>query len=465
MSRVVLWGLVLLFIPTPLYANMSIIPGHALGLGWVVPFLGMLLSLAILPLVSIRFWEAHYGKVAYMWALITAVSLSVAFGWSLMHQAVIGMLLHHYLPFIIMMGTLYTIAGGIHITVRSPATPFMNTCFLAVGTLLAGWVGTTGAAMLLVRPFLKMNEQRKHQAYHMIFFIFLVSNVGGALTPLGDPPLFLGFLNGVGFLWTIQSLALPMLYIAVPILLIFYGVDRFVMREVEHVDIENAMPLIKVKGKTNSLLFLGVMGLVTLSGVWKSEYHLNVVGTSLELQNMVRDGGLILISLFSYHFTASSIRQINHFSWGPFQEVVKLFFGIFMTVLPVAAILDAGEHGGLAPLISLVTANGQPENGMYFWFSGILSSCLDNAPTYLVFFHMAGGDAPTLMTTLSSTLIAISLGSVFMGAMTYIGNAPNFMVKTVAESYGVKMPSFFGYMIWSCAVLLPLFAVLSWGMF
>lgn len=446
-------------------SSMSIIPGHTLGLAWVVPFIGMLVSLALLPLVSLRFWEAHYGKVAGLWALITALSLTVVFGGQLTHQAVMGMLLHHYLPFIIMMGTLYTIAGGIQITVRSPATPFMNTCFLAVGTLLAGWVGTTGAAMLLVRPFLKMNETRKHQAYHMIFFIFLVANIGGALTPLGDPPLFLGFLNGVSFGWTIQSLALPMVCMALPVLLIFYGVDRFFMREVEHVDIENAMPLVTVKGKANAFLFLCVMGLVVLSGIWKPCGTLEVLGTVLELQNVLRDGGLIFISLISYLFTAKNIRQVNHFSWTPFLEVVKLFFGIFMTVLPVAAILDAGLKGGLAPLISLVSSHGQPENGMYFWLSGILSSCLDNAPTYLVFFHMAGGDAETLMSSLSSTLVAISLGSVFMGAMTYIGNAPNFMVKTVAESYKVKMPSFFGYMLWSCAVLLPLFVLLSWKLF
>ncbi len=399
------------------------------------------------------------------WAMITVLSLSTEFGWSLTHQAILGMLLHHYLPFIIMMSTLYTIASGIQISVRSPATPFMNTCFLAVGTLLAGWVGTTGAAMLLVRPFLKMNATRKHQAYHMIFFIFMVGNVGGALTPLGDPPLFLGFLNGVDFLWTMQSLALPMLCTAAAILLIFYGVDRFVMREVEKISPLRSTPLVTMKGGDNALLFLGVMGLVILSGVWEPEITFTISGTSLDLQNLVRDGGLILLSFISYHFTAPHIRQVNHFSWEPLQEVVKLFFGIFMTVLPVTAILDAGKNGALSSLIALVSANGQPQNSMYFWLSGTLSSFLDNAPTYLVFFHMAGGDANILMSTLSQTLVAISLGSVFMGAMTYIGNAPNFMVKTVAESYGVKMPSFFGYMAWSLAVLLPLFVLLSWGMF
>lgn len=464
MSRGLLLGL-LLILPTSLCASFGSLPGHSLGIGWSLPFVGMLLSLAILPLIFTRFWEAHYGKVAYGWSCIVAFSLWCEFGWDLTHQAIFGMLLHHYLPFIIMMGTLYTIASGIQITMRSPATPLINTCFLGVGTFLAGWIGTTGAAMLLVRPFLKMNEQRNHPAYHMIFFIFLVGNIGGGLTPLGDPPLFLGFLNGVEFLWTVKFLSLPMLCIAAPLLLIFYGVDRFFMRNVEHVAIENVMPLISVKGKENAALFAGVIGLVILSGLWKPACTLNIFGTSLELQNMVRDGGLILISLISYHLTAAGIRKVNHFSWEPYKEAVRLFFGIFMTVLPVAAILDAGKSGTLSPLISLVTANGQPENGMYFWLSGILSSFLDNAPTYLVFFHMAGGEAEILMSTLSQTLVAISLGSVFMGAMTYIGNAPNFMVKTVAESYGVKMPSFFGYMLWSCTFLLPLFFLLSWVMF
>lgn len=456
--------LCLCLFPTQLLASGGGIPGEALSLWWALPFIGMLGCLALMPLFAIHFWEAHYGKVALGWSLITVFALLIAFGLPLAIGAILSTFFHHYLPFIIVIGALYTIAGGIRIELETSATPALNTTLLALGTFLAGWIGTTGASMILIRPLLHINRHRKHRVHHMIFFIFLVANIGGALTPLGDPPLFIGFLEGVSFLWTLENLVLELLIVALSLLLLFYGIDVFLVKR-EGISFQKVRRKVFFKGGLNGLLFLGVIGLVLLSGLWKPHVQIEGGGVVLELQNVVRDGGLILLALISWIFTPKTIHYANHFSWEPLKEVAKLFFGIFMTAIPVLAILDAGLSGALAPLISLVEVNGVPQNAMYFWLTGGLSALLDNAPTYLVFFHMAGGDASSLMTTFTRTLEAISLGAVFMGALTYIGNAPNFMVKSIAESQKVPMPSFFGYMAWSFLILMPLFLFLSWWRF
>lgn len=450
--------------PTSLLAGGGVLPGAHLSLGWALPFGGMLLSLALFPLFAFHFWENHYGKVAFGWACLTILGLSLAFGGSPAKISILTTFFHHYLPFVIMIGALYTIAGGIQVRVSASATPLMNTAFLAFGTFLSGWIGTTGASMLLIRPLLHMNGHRKNRVHHMIFFIFLIANIGGALTPLGDPPLFLGFLQGVSFFWSLQFLSLGMLMIILPLLVIFYGLDCFFVKK-EGLSLRTFWPTIDVQGAFNGVLFLSVVAIVLISGLWKSAVQISFLGISLELQNVLRDAGLVLLAILSYGLTPSSIHESNHFSWAPLKEVVKLFFGIFITVIPVVAMLDAGRFGAFAPLISRVTGEGDFQNSMIFWLSGGLSAFLDNAPTYLVFFHMAGGDASVLMTSLSDTLVALSLGAVFMGAMTYIGNAPNFMVKTIAEAHQVSMPSFFGYMAWSAVILLPLFYLLAWVRF
>jgi Na+/H+ antiporter NhaD/arsenite permease-like protein len=444
---------------TPAQAS-SILPGKSLSLWWGIPFAGMLLSLAVLPLFALHFWEKHYGKVALGWSFLIILSLVGAFGGQLAGQEIAATLLHHYLPFVIMIGSLYTISGGIKIDVEAHATPLVNTTLLAVGTGLAGWIGTTGASMLLIRPLLHINRNRKSQVHQIIFFIFLVANIGGALTPLGDPPLFIGFLNGVSFFWPLQNLTFEMVLMAVPLLGFFYLFDTYHTKK-EGLTFHKSRPKVRIQGKGNGILFLGVISLVLMSGVWKPMVSFDVGGLHLELQNMMRDMGLIFLGILSYFLTSKEIHRANHFSWEPLQEVAKLFFGIFVTVIPVITILDAGLEGALAPLVSLVTVQGQPQNGTYFWLSGGLSSILDNAPTYLVFFHMAGGNAEQLMTTSVKTLEAISLGSVFMGAMTYIGNAPNFMIKAIAGGRNIPMPSFFGYLLWSGGILLPLFILLS----
>lgn len=456
--------LIISILSSSVFASGGTLPGSAMSFWWALPFAGMLASLAFLPLVAIHFWEAHYGKIAFVWAFIALIFLIAAYGFSVAGPEILGTFFHHYLPFIILLGALYTISGGIYIEVQSHSTPLVNTLLMALGTALAGWIGTTGASMLLIRPFLHINRNRQHRVHHMVFFIFLVANVGGALTPLGDPPLFLGFLNGVSFFWPLQYLTPGLLGLALPLLLIFYVTDYFYVRKENHT-FYHTYPTVRIKGGLNGFLFLGVIGAVLLSGLWKSGVKVFFGGISLDLQNMVRDGGLVSLALLSWILTPRTVHQANHFSWGPFKEIIKLFFGIFMTVIPVVAILNAGQLGAFAPLISLVSHDGVPQNAMYFWLSGGLSSFLDNAPTYLVFFHMAGGDAPVLMTSLARTLEAISLGSVFMGAMTYIGNAPNFMVKAIAESHKIYMPSFFGYMVWSIGILLPLLMFLSWWRF
>jgi Na+/H+ antiporter NhaD/arsenite permease-like protein len=318
--------------------------------------------------------------------------------------------------------------------------------------------------MLLIRPLIRANDNRRHVVHVMVFFIFIVSNAGGSLTPLGDPPLFLGFLKGVDFFWTVKHIFPETLFLVGSLLLIFFVMDSYWYRKegVLPRDPTPDTPKFGVDGAINLLPLAAVVVLVLMSGTWKPGISFNVFGTEVELQQIVRDGLLIVVTLVSLAITPRSVREDNQFSWAPMQEVAKLFIGIFLTMIPVLAMLKAGEAGAFAAVTRAVTGpDGQPLPWAYFWFSGALSSFLDNAPTYLVFFNLAGGDPQVLMTTLATTLAAISAGSVFMGANTYIGNAPNFMVKAIAEDRGVKMPSFFGYMLWSCGILIPLFIVMT----
>ncbi|NBO77633.1 MAG: sodium:proton antiporter, partial [Betaproteobacteria bacterium] len=325
-------------------------------------------------------------------------------------------------------------------------------------------MGTTGASMLLIHPLIRANDNRQHVAHVVVFFIFIVSNAGGSLTPLGDPPLFLGFLNGVDFFWTVTTLLPETLFLVGSLLAIFYVVDSWYYRR------EGVLPAdptpdderFGLEGAINFLPLLAVVGLVLMSGTWKPGISFSVWGTEVALQQLVRDVLLVAVVFWSLKITPAGVRAKNQFSWAPMQEVAKLFIGIFLTMIPVLAMLRVGEAGAFAAVARAVTGpDGQPLPWAYFWFSGALSSFLDNAPTYLVFFNLAGGDPAVLMTTLSATLAAVSAGSVFMGANTYIGNAPNFMVKAIAEDRGIRMPSFFGYMLWSGAVLIPLFVIIT----
>jgi len=299
----------------------------------------------------------------------------------------------------------------------------------------------------------------------VVFFIFLVANIGGALTPLGDPPLFLGFLKGVDFFWVTHALLWPTLTASALLLLLFYLIDRHYWRREDETALPGQDPTpdrrIEVQGWINVPLLAATVGMVLLSGLWRSGLSIEVYGTALALQDVVRDAGLLAIALLSWRLTPRQVRRANQFSFAPMAEVAKLFAGIFLTIIPAVAMLRAGNEGVMAPLLTLMNGpDGTPRDAVYFLVTGALSSFLDNAPTYLVFFNLAGGD-PTLLTgRLASTLAAISAGAVFMGANTYIGNAPNFMVKSIAESRGVRMPSFFGYLGWSTLVLTPIYLVL-----
>jgi Na+/H+ antiporter NhaD/arsenite permease-like protein len=463
-ARFIAGGLGLL----PLLCSAAEMDGASLSIWWGVPFAGLLLSIAIWPLVAPHFWHRHFGKITLAWALAFLLPCAVVFGIEAAAHGAVHAFVAEYIPFIALLTALFTVAGGICIRGNLRGTPAVNTGLLAIGATLASLMGTTGAAMLMIRPLIRANDNRKHVIHIIVFFIFLVANVGGSLTPLGDPPLFLGFLQGIDFFWTMKHIFRETLFLCGALLVIFYALEWHYFHQREEKLLFDPTPetSIYIEGKRNVFLLAVIIGLVLMSGLWKPGISFRIFGTEVELQNAVRDGLLLAVILISLWITPPSAHEGNHFSWAPIQEVAKLFAGIFVTITPVIAILRAGSEGAFAGVIHAVTnSSGQPIDAMYFWATGILSSFLDNAPTYLVFFNTAGGDAHMLMTTLASTLAAISCGAVFMGAVSYIGNAPNMMVKAIAEERGIRMPSFFGYMLWSCAVLGPLFFLMTFIFF
>lgn len=450
----------------PFTANAAL-PGSELSLWWALPFAGILLCIALGPLLFAHFWHRNYGKVAVMWAILAAVPLFMFYGTQTSVEALAHALIGDYIPFIIFVGSLYIVAGGIHLKGSFVGKPWLNTAFLFSGAILANLMGTTGAAMLLIRPLLNANRRRHYQMHTYIFFIFIVANIAGSLTPLGDPPLFLGFLRGVTFFWTAQHLW-EVTGLAVGLLLIIYFIlDTWLYKRELKDNEELHKPVQYVpfgfEGSINFVLLACIIGAVLLSGFWKTGIEYHFLGLHLALESLVRDGIFVIAAILSLLLTKKAYREANQFSWEPILEVAKLFFGIFVTIVPVLEMLRAGSHGAFAPVVALVSgSNGEPVNAAYFWLTGMLSSFLDNAPTYLAFFNLAGGDPVYLMTQGAHTLMAISMGAVFMGALTYIGNAPNFMVLSIVQNRGVKMPSFFGYMVWSYGILAPIFLTLTW---
>lgn len=446
-------------------ANAASLDGASLSIWWAVPFAGILLSIALGPLLAPHFWHAHFGKVSVVWALACAVPLCAIMGVSTGLDATIHILLADYVPFIIFVGALFIVAGGIHIKGTFVGRPLVNTCFLALGAVLANFMGTTGAAMLLIRPLIQANERRTMKVHTFIFFIFLVANVGGALTPLGDPPLFLGFLKGVHFFWTTEHLLLPWLLTSGILLAIYFVIDSIAFkRDVQRhgfMPSQDNVPF-GIDGKINIVFLMVIIGAVLLSGTWNSGQEVTILGVHFTYQALARDGLFILTALASLWLTSQATREANRFTWDPILEVGKLFFGIFVTIVPVLEMLRAGEQGHFAPIVNLVTnADGTFNNTYFFWLTGALSAFLDNAPTYLAFFNLAGGDPTVLMTQDAPTLMAISMGAVFMGAVTYIGNAPNFMTVAICRERGIDMPSFFGYMLWSVVILFPTFFLMD----
>ena len=431
--------------------------GDALSPWLIVPFGGLLLCIAVLPLATPTWFERLRNKalVAALFGVPVLVYLALQFGASGRERILTTA--EDYFAFIVLLAALFTISGGIYLTGDPLGTPRNNLTFLAVGAVLANFVGTTGAAMLLVRPLLRANSERTRSRHIFVFLIFVVCNIGGLLTPLGDPPLFLGFLQGISFFWTLRLF--PQWLLATSLtLLAFWLVDTYYYRRepVSAIVADEAeyVPL-RLLGKVNLVFLGGVLVAVLVSG------PLARFGEMVHVPFM-RDLVLLALIALSLRFGPAEPRRLNRFTWGPIAEVAIVFAGIFATMVPALAILEArGADLG-------VTAPWQ-----FFWASGALSSFLDNAPTYLTFSALAQGltgvtDAAGLMGTQvvpalgvapAAFLAAISCGSVFMGANSYIGNAPNFMVKSIAEEHGVAMPHFFHYMAWSGAVLLPIFAL------
>src|SRR5215468_5547352 len=454
---------ILLIAPDAAHAATGL-DGAALRWPWALPFVGILLTIATGPLLFKRFWHRHYGKLAFVWSVLTLASLAVVYGAPAALAAFVHAVLAEYSSFIVLLFALYVVAGGILVTGALRGTPLVNAAMLAFGTLIASVVGTTGAAMILIRPLLRANAARLDNAHVVVFFIFLVANIGGALSPLGDPPLFVGFMHGVDFFWTARHIWFETALVAGWVLAVFIALDVWYYRKDRlTAPVGETRPPTKlaVSGGINLLLIAGIIVAMPAAATWKPALSIDVYGTTLEVGTIARDAALALIAILSLVLTPNEHREANGFTWEPIAEVAILFAGIFVCIIPVVAMLDAGKDGAFAWLLAAVTAHGSPHDIAYFWLTGALSAFLDNAPTYLVFFELAGGDARELMGPLATTLAAISMGAVYMGAMTYIGNAPNLMIYAIAVERGVKMPSFFGYMLWSAVVLLPIFAALT----
>ncbi len=468
-------AVLMLFSPTFLLASegggiLSI--GSQLSLWWAIPFAGILLSIAVFPLVAPDFWHHHFGKISFAWAAIILIPFLINYGheaWKEFLEVILG----DYIPFIILLWSLYVVGGGIVVRGSLVGRPIVNAVILLIGAVLASWLGTTGASMILIRPLLRANKNREHKVHTVVFFIFLVSNIGGLLTPLGDPPLFMGFLHGVPFFWTTIRL-LPVWLTEVGILLVvYYFIDSYYFKK-EKEEVRNHTPetveKLRVVGLHNFIFLAGIVAGVLFSGLVNLGM-VNVGPVDLKVSNIIRDLFLIMMGLLSLYFTNKELYKENEFTWFAIEEVAILFAGIFVTMIPPIDILRAGEHGALASLIKAIS-----DPAHYYWATGALSSFLDNTPTYLTFFNsvlgkfFAGMPEPQAVKLLLAHkavfLEAISVGAVFMGANTYIGNAPNFMVKSIAEESGVAMPSFFGYVLkYSLTILIPSFIVIMFIFF
>ena len=439
--------------------------GHAihlnaneLSLVWLIPFIGILLSIALIPLISSSFWHHNYGKVSLFWGILFLLSFVIVFP-EYTSFYILEVYLREFIPFIVLLLALFTVSGGILISGNLNGSPILNLCILIIGTILASIMGTTGASMLLIRPIIRANSWRDNKTHLIVFFIFLVSNIGGSLTPIGDPPLFLGFLKGVDFTWPLFHMYKPMLLVSIIILVLFYLIDSYLYKkEIDKAPVREDLSL-KIDGKINFIL----IGIIIFAVILSGQPFLQNSFLRYENENLMTYGILMqLIILLSITFislkiTPKIIREGNDFTWEPIKEVSKLFATIFITMVPAIEMLKGvkNEVGPMSWMKNVLIEDGQNIDFMYYWLTGILSSFLDNAPTYVVFFTTAGSE------TTGSTLLAISCGAVFMGAMTYIGNAPNFMLKSIAEENKINIPSFFGFMLWSILILIPIFIVVS----
>jgi len=438
------------------------VPGAEMSLLWAVPFAGILLSIALMPLLAGPVWHHHYGKIGAGWAMLVLVPAAIIFGFDRALYELTHIMVLDYIPFIALLLALYTAGGGVRLKGSLVGTPATNTALLAVGTLLASLMGTTGAAMLLIRPVLRANAFRRQKTHTFVFFIFLVANIGGSLTPVGDPPLYLGFLRGISFFWPTTHLFPAFLTCVVILLALYWLLDTLAWKRERPVppQEERKQPL-SIEGWVNVALVAAIVAVVIGMGYVRLG-TVKILGQTMETERAIGVLLFLAITGISVAFTTRELREANGFAWGAILEVAKLFAAIFVCMAPVLAILRAGSDGAMAGLVALTSDEaGNPIPWVYFWLSGALSSFLDNAPTYIVFFELAGGDPAVLMGQGALVLTAISAGAVFMGANSYIGNAPNFMVKAIVEEGGYRMPSFFGYCAWAAVVLLPVFLLVT----
>ena len=433
-----------------------------------IPFAGLLLCIAVMPLIKPEWWEKNQAIAVIVWSLLFVIPYAVLNGAAGAAETVLECIVNDYLTFIVLLFGLFCVSGNITLEGNLAGSPGVNALFLAIGTLLSSCIGTTGASMLLVRPMIKMNSWRKRKSQIMIFFIFMISNMGGSLTPIGDPPLLMGFMRGVPFFWSFHLFPVLLFNMAL-LLIMFYFIDRRNYRkdiaEGMHPDISRPGVEMKIVGLHNVVFLIMIVAAVILSGTLPSlpafqDASGNVLGipifesVKLSFPALIEIAIILLAALLSFKTTDAKVRTENHFTWGAIKEVAVLFIGIFVTMQPALMVLkEKGPQLGIT------------EPFQMFWATGMLSSFLDNTPTYLVFLTTAGtlGYTSGILTTVGTIsvkiLMAISCGAVFMGANTYIGNAPNFMVKSISDENGIRMPSFFGYMGWSFGILIPVFII------
>ena len=417
-----------------------------ISLLWAAPFCGIIFSMSLLPILWPKLWNRYSCYVSIFWTTVYAFSVMCFFGMYKAVGAVIEPIIFDYIPFISLISALYIVSGGIFIDFPRACGPFFNTICLFFGSIIAGWIGTTGASALLIRSFLRVNLGRRHSTHLMVFFIFLVANIGGAATPLGDPPLFIGFLKGIDFFWFGKRLYPIILGTTITLCLIFFLVD-FVLFRLDHGIFYEKIdgPFLKVQGLENIAL-IAVILLVVIFCNFNGEFVL--CGKSFSYASALRNALLILVSFVSLKVTPAEIYKKNDFSFAPIKEIAELFAGIFIMIAPIIDILHQGTSGKLGWIFEWIAPGGEFMASRCFWASGILSSILDNAPTFLIFFHLTSGDPHVLMTVKSNILTAFSVSTVFMGALTYIGNAPNLIVKSISINHGVKVPTFLGYVGW-----------------
>lgn len=428
----------------------------------IAPFVGLILSIGLLPLLCSKLWHKFETQIILGWVALACISLFSFQEIKYCQHYLLHTMWMEYVPFVALVFALYTISSGINLKFCSTPSVLQNCSILSLASLSSSFIGTMGSSMLFIRPFLKANSHRKQKVHLVVFFIVLVSNISGALTPLGDPPLYLGFLNGVPFLWTLENLYPQTLFLFICLMALFYFVDsHFLKVEIFPLQStkEHYFKRWSLSGKRNICVITLVSLLVGLSKFYPKTVLSTLWGVEFRVKDIFMIGSLLLLGVLSHQITEKKIHEYHEFNWKPIQEVSIVFFAIFICLIPVNAVLGYGKDGLFSAIMSYLD---ESTHHAYFWVSGLFSAFLDNAPTYLLFMKLTGDTVDVLVTQKKAILSSISMGCVYMGAMTYIGNAPNFMVVNISKQFGIKMPTFFVYTFYTCIILIPLFVLVNW---